>query len=273
MERPEFGLVGSLSRLVDEERACGGVEQGLLRTSRGKSQTFSTVARCASPRLGARASECVSRGTTQFGNWHIAISRHTQRRGPKMGSGGLGRPVSGFRLRPRESRKAGARPGRRAPPVSRLFPLSRVAYRKAEEWGPSTSRRRPSPPRPHARAPPPGGLRGASEVAHEPQGHGRRREPRIHPLLLQLQLEPGRQWEQGQAPGPQQWRPCAVAGKAPAVRQEGGRRERDVPGVQPEHDRPHGVRADQVDLRPAQGWLGPAMAPQPLPRARARASG
>ena len=30
MERPEFGLVGSLSRLVDEERACGGVEQGLL---------------------------------------------------------------------------------------------------------------------------------------------------------------------------------------------------------------------------------------------------
>ena len=42
MERPEFGLVGSLSRLVDEERACGGVEQGLLRTSRGKSQTFST---------------------------------------------------------------------------------------------------------------------------------------------------------------------------------------------------------------------------------------
>ena len=35
MERPEFGLVGSLSRLVDEERACGGVEQGLLRTSRG----------------------------------------------------------------------------------------------------------------------------------------------------------------------------------------------------------------------------------------------
>ena len=33
MERPEFGLVGSLSRLVDEERACGGVEQGLLRTN------------------------------------------------------------------------------------------------------------------------------------------------------------------------------------------------------------------------------------------------
>ena len=68
MERPEFGLVGSLSRLVDEERACGGVEQGLLRTSRGKSQ-ISTVARCASPRLGARASECVSRdsaiGTSQ----------------------------------------------------------------------------------------------------------------------------------------------------------------------------------------------------------------
>ena len=133
MERPEFGLVGSLSRLVDEERACGGVEQGLLRTSSGKSQTFGTVARCASPRLGARASECVSRGTTQFGNWHIAISRHTQRRGPKMGSGGLGRPVSGFRLRPRESRKAGARPGRgarppsrassRAPPVSRACPL------------------------------------------------------------------------------------------------------------------------------------------------------
>ena len=41
-----------------------------------------------------------------------------------MGSGGLGRPVSGFRLRPRESRKAGARPGRRAPPVSRLFPCA-----------------------------------------------------------------------------------------------------------------------------------------------------
>jgi hypothetical protein len=190
-----------------------------------------------------------------------------------------------FRLSPPPSRKPkswSATGAARAPRLARLFPcaprlaplpLSRVAYRKAEEWGPSTSRRRPSPPRPHARAPPPGGLRGASEVAHEPQGHGRRREPRIPPLLLQLQLEPGRQWEQGQAPGPQQWRPCAVAGKAPAVRQEGGRRERDVPGVQPEHDRPHGVRADQVDVRPAQGWLGPAMAPQPLPRARARASG
>ena len=213
---------------------------------------------------------------------HRNITPHTKE-GAKNGVRWTWAPR--FRLSPPPSRKpkswsatGAARAPRLAPlplrPPSRASSLVACCVSQSRGVGAehfTTAAVPPTPARTRtATRRPPRRVRGRSRT---PRTWPTARAAHPPPLLLQLQLEPGRQWEQGQAPGPQQWRPCAVAGKAPAVRQEGGRRERDVPGVQPEHDRPHGVRADQVDLRPAQGWLGPAMAPQPLPRARARASG